>query len=423
MWYQSLRFGFFLYALFSLGSMATMSLSAGILGILLLGWGLQQRLEGKAFFQQPTVRLYLLSSVWLMIALTASLLGAWWFPDPSWVALGWVPQASFFRELTKGWYLFWPLLLALGLRALKRSDQERLVQFWFLVFGLLGVVGVCQYFWGWPRPQRLPTTDRFHVTLFFGHHLTVASLLIFPFFACLEYAWETPQRFLKMFFGLCSLVGGIALGLTFSRLLFVSLPFGLLLFFLLKLPPKRRWFLYAGALGMVSFCVGWPPVRERFLDVLPAAWVTGGRGESHYSLVERQSLWRVNLEFFQQHPWLGVGFRQNQPLSGWVLRHRLGTDQVFSGHAHQMILEMLAGTGIIGFLSWFVWCTGVIGLLWKKPQGPLSQVWSQRPWRVRFQIGWTCAWLVFHLNGLTQVNFWDGKVQHQLAWVLAWCFL
>jgi hypothetical protein len=34
--------------------------------------------------------------------------------------------------------------------------------------------------------------------------------------------------------------------------------------------------------------------------------------------------------------------------------------------------------------------------------------------------GLFCAWIVLHLNGLTQVNVWEGKVEHQMAWALAW---
>ncbi len=31
-----------------------------------------------------------------------------------------------------------------------------------------------------------------------------------------------------------------------------------------------------------------------------------------------------------------------------------------------------------------------------------------------------CAWLTFMLNGLTQENFWDAKVTHQMSFVIAW---
>jgi hypothetical protein len=30
------------------------------------------------------------------------------------------------------------------------------------------------------------------------------------------------------------------------------------------------------------------------------------------------------------------------------------------------------------------------------------------------------ALIVFQINGLTQVNFWEAKVQHQLMWMVGW---
>ncbi|MBU6376699.1 MAG: hypothetical protein KGQ59_11925, partial [Bdellovibrionales bacterium] len=41
-------------------------------------------------------------------------------------------------------------------------------------------------------------------------------------------------------------------------------------------------------------------------------------------------------------------------------------------------------------------------------------------WARDLSRAWLAAFIVFHLNGLTQVNFWEGKVQHQLFWVVAW---
>ena len=40
-----------------------------------------------------------------------------------------------------------------------------------------------------------------------------------------------------------------------------------------------------------------------------------------------------------------------------------------------------------------------------------------------FAWGLLCAWIVFQLNGLTQVNFWEGKVMHQMMWAVAWSFV
>jgi O-antigen ligase len=128
---------------------------------------------------------------------------------------------------------------------------------------------------------------------------------------------------------------------------------------------------------------------------------------------ERHELWLANWEFFKNRPLLGVGWRQNQELSGYYLMDKYQQTHVFSGHAHNNLLDLLGGTGALGTLAWLAWSFWVIRILWMKS----TRQTEEEPW---FGRGLVCAWVVFHLNGLTQVNFWEGKVQHQMAWVIAW---
>ena len=75
---------------------------------------------------------------------------------------------------------------------------------------------------------------------------------------------------------------------------------------------------------------------------------------------------------------------------------------------------MLGGTGLLGALAWLAWCWVTLKILWRGFKNPVSQ---------SFAWGLLCAWLVFQINGLTQVNFWEGKVMHQMMWVVAWSLL
>ncbi len=74
----------------------------------------------------------------------------------------------------------------------------------------------------------------------------------------------------------------------------------------------------------------------------------------------------------------------------------------------------MGGTGILGLLAWLAWVGVTLGLAWA----------SVRRGRTGgFARGVLCAWVVFHINGLTQVNFWESKVLHQMMWVVAWTLL
>ena len=92
-----------------------------------------------------------------------------------------------FADLGKAWYFPWPLALAAGLHALGASGRAVVARSWLLTLGILAAIGIQQHFTGWPRGQVIPSSPQYwHATLFLGHHLSVASVLIFPFFAALE---------------------------------------------------------------------------------------------------------------------------------------------------------------------------------------------------------------------------------------------
>jgi uncharacterized membrane protein YqjE len=81
---------------------------------------------------------------------------------------------------------------------------------------------------------------------------------------------------------------------------------------------------------------------------------------------------------------------------------------------------MMGGVGVVGTTIWIAWSIGIVWLLfnkrrWKQKNAPMVPFY--------FAQAMVCAWLVFHLNGLTQVNMWEAKVQHQIAWIIAWCLL
>jgi O-antigen ligase len=84
------------------------------------------------------------------------------------------------------------------------------------------------------------------------------------------------------------------------------------------------------------------------------------------------------------------------------------------GHAHNNFLEILGGTGLFGALAWLAWWAGVLVLAWRARK--ISEP-------TQFALGVLAAFFVFHLNGLTQVNFWEAKVLHQLTFVIAWVLL
>jgi len=392
--------GYSTYAVLSLGSMATMSLGIGVLvACLLVGLGGPKALAqaiGDDWRRNSVYRGYFWLALALAGACAISLVAAAIWP------LGYGGKqvvVHFGRDMAKAWYLFWPLLLYTGLSRVSEGERGRIVRAWLLAFGLLSVIGIVQHFTGWPRPQAVPNfPGRFHATLFMGHHLSVASILIFPFFAALDLGFRKDAA--KLTAGLTrpwllvmALAGGITLFLTFSRILWVALPAGLALWAALALP--RRWVLALLSALLISGLVAFqsPLIRERAF--------------SQMGTTERYALWSANWEFFKERPLTGAGWHHNAKLSGAYLSEKKGGGSVFSGHAHNNVIEQLGGMGLIGLVAWLAWWLGVIA-------------WTVRARSVPgFARGILCAWFVFQLNGLTQVNFWESKVLHQQAWMIA----
>lgn len=396
--------GLCIYAAASLFSMAAMSIGTGVLILcLLIGLGPRGFLSSvRNELRHRPARVLFVFSALLALACVASLVYAKWNP----VSFGsYQVDVNSLFEFGKLWYLFWPFLLAAGLRAVSEEQRGRVAAAWLVAFGILSAVGIYQYYTGWPRPQVIPGTPRYHAILFLGHHLSVASILIFPFFAALDLLkkragprWVGLPRVLLFLF---VVLGAVTLFLTYSRMLWAALPVGLLIWALLALP--KRW----AAAAVLALVIGGvaayqvPQIQKRVRDSM-------GVGT-------RQLLWKANLAFFEERPVFGVGFRENHELSRhyFVANFPRG-DRFFTGHAHNNALDMLGGTGFFGFSAWLLWSLSIFVLLW-----PLLR---NRP-EAFFVTGLFAAWIVFHLNGLTQLNFWEGKVQHQMMWSVGWILL
>lgn len=398
-----ITWAFAIYAIATLTSMAAMSIgTALLLAAMLIGAGgprpYWKKLRESASL--PEAKTYLWISAALALAILASLVSA--LVQPMGYG-GQFVQVAIGSEPWKLWYLIWPVLLLAGLSLLNEGQRYSVIRAWLLAFLAFSVVGVIQYFTGWPRPQQIPGMPRFHATMFLGHHLSVASIFIFPFFAALDAARNPVLRSkLKLpLWGALGiiLVGAVTLFLTYSRTLWFAVPVALAVWFFWSVPRKWGIAFFVALVFAAVFAAQHPVIQNRFRD--------------SYGLTTRQELWKANLEFVQQRPLLGVGWRHNHELAHYYFQSKLGPGaEYFAGHAHNLFLDMLAGTGIIGALAFLAW--NVLPLVWairlRKESGFFAK-------------GLVCAWLAFHLNGLTQVNFWEAKVTHQLVWMVAWTLL
>jgi O-antigen ligase len=253
---------------------------------------------------------------------------------------------------------------------------------------------------------------RYHVTGLFGHHLTAASVMPFAFL-WLVGEFLSPQerslsRWARAILGVFLVAACVVLFLIHSRILWLALPLGLLSFAIrifwdsnyVRARPLRLLTLFAVSAVLIGlwYALSDPTIRGRIYKPDGLDLPMG--------VSERLGIWKVNWELFLERPLLGVGWHKNLELGGYLQLSRVPEgSSVFSGHAHNNIIELLASTGILGvsaFLTWQFWILRTTASLGVRG------------------FAWLVAWGVFHLQGLTQVNLFDSKVLHTLAWVIAW---
>ena len=400
-----LLLGLTLYLCSSLTSMAGMSIGFVLLvGLALSGGWTPQRM--KVLFQNPETRSFtVLSLLFSGVCILSLIFSA---VRPPFFA-GHAPQVHLLKDSFKLWYMILPFFLASILHSLRPEQRREALQRWLLFAGFCGLVGVFQFFTGLPRKQIIPSIPQFyHATLFFGHHLSTASILIFPFFVSLSlfFSGQLKEVRTRRINTAIALLSGITLILTWSRMLWIALPLGLTPFLIRAFKPRfRKWVflsgLTAGLFFLCFFELNRPSLQDSFFHQ---------RGTN-----ERVALWEANLAFIQKRPLLGIGLRKSEEMAYYYFletRPQSAASQ-FVGHAHNNALEILSGTGILGFITWLLWNLWILLTALQ-----VSRLYSSqgKPLESAVAFGLFCAWITFHINGLTQVNFWEGKVMHQMMW-------
>jgi O-antigen ligase len=109
----------------------------------------------------------------------------------------------------------------------------------------------------------------------------------------------------------------------------------------------------AGVAGTVALGLGSSQVRERFARTQMA--LSGDASGMDQALSGRSQIWGAALCMVREHPLNGVGvrdFRRAYPQCDPSPQRTAAWGDSPALHAHQIVLEILAETGVLGLLLW-----------------------------------------------------------------------
>lgn len=132
--------------------------------------------------------------------------------------------------------------------------------------------------------------------------------------------------------------------------------------------PKQRWLgvTLAGG-GLLAFFILYQfnllpsSISNRFADVGDFLQVYDVRGvhinDTNFAIVERLAHWQAAVNMANAQPLFGVGFGNYEPD---YPNYRLAAWQYGLGHAHNIYLNVLAETGVVGLLAYLFFWGGIV---------------------------------------------------------------
>lgn len=395
------------YSVAILTSMAAMELGAwSLVGFVVYRW-----VRGDKYIR-------LGPDIWILGLLLTALVSLWLSP---------VPQATF--QLADK--LRWILVLYAVAWAWSQQTREqtfRLLRLMIVVGAVSAIYAFVEFYWGLEffRSRRILNQmgPLFRASGFYNLSLTFAYVIGMLGFLCAGRFWAMPFNEWRLkdnriwLTGVLSGLAGCVFSLTRGSWVAILITSALIL---LLVKPKRILpvlgsFIFLFLAGMAingSF-------RERVLSIGDL----GERTNQH-----RMIIWQGHWEVFKSHPFFGVGFGVNGFVSPDYFDRSRGftTQQVeefyksvtvvrpeFYTHAHNNFLHLLAGTGIVGFLCYFMFISYFLLLAWRTYKGAQDK---KDTFCANLALGLFGAQLFFHVGGLTEANFFDGEVNHMLVYL------
>jgi O-antigen ligase len=211
--------------------------------------------------------------------------------------------------------------------------------------------------------------------------------------------WQTTAMLISFLTILVSLIFTYTQGVWIALL--ITLP--IMAFF-----ASRKFFTLSLLIVAIA-CAAWMKKDPSFKEKAFAIFA-----DTDSNVENRKKLWDANMAMFHDHPWIGVGYQQNESLSPTYFE-KLNIKDGVAGHAHSNYIELMSTTGILGFASFMIFIMGFLLMTSRL----LTTIPSTHYWHKVFALTALGAQIASHVGGLTQWNFGIPEVQHLFFFFLA----
>ena len=276
------------------------------------------------------------------------------------------------------------------------------VLFW--LFDGLIQLGFGLDLFGIPMASRGVEPDR--IGIFFANPLTFGYYI--PFFSIFPILWFLKPGKFPAVSVIIALAAGAVTFASGSRYAMISYIVGIVLLFALLVPQLTRslriWALTLMP-AIAILVVGSYNWNESFRSRVGQTFAILGRLDYHtldYALSYRLEIWAPAWALIRQHWLFGIGpgqFREAMlsllPTASWHAKAGLKVM-----HAHQVLLEIALGTGLLGVLCFMLYYAYVSRVLWRNRRLLLT--------RQAFKLSGTIAFLLMWLPFGTHYNFYGS---------------
>ena len=252
-----------------------------------------------------------------------------------------------------------------------------------------------------------PVLPPVHATGFFSSSMTFGHALLIPLFLALGLATKTSSsalRWLSVVFA-ASIASGLFSSFQRGPWLGVIAGVGSLAFFL----GRRQASAWILGFSVVAALIlnGMPQFASRLASVVDPELTSN---------VVRLGLWRASWQMFLDHPLTGVGFSHVHQMLPEYYRS-LGITSGIVSHAHNNVMDFLGGAGILGAVSYLAFSalllTSTLDAYRRAADRSVSRA---------FACGLLAGQIAFFFAGLTECNFKDHELTHQLLfWTALVC--